>query len=69
MKMLRDAGIEVVCRTAGSHSKFDVIAIDAEHHEIQLIQCKSGASKERELSKLARLKDYAGIYSVKVYAL
>lgn len=36
----RKMGFTIVQRTAGSHSPFDVIAIDLNNRKIKLIQCK-----------------------------
>lgn len=45
MQKLRDDGATFVCRTAGSHSPFDVIALfDNPPHSLW-IQCKAGTKK------------------------
>ncbi len=72
----------VVIRASGSHGLFDLVAIRApgkrgtnSDHEgrgdglIQLIQCKSGKSQERELKKLRDsgiIEIYGGMYKVEV---
>ncbi len=68
MKMLRAAGFSIVLRSAGSHSTYDVIAIDPIKMHIELIQCKAGKSKEREIKKLD-LDSHSGTYTVKAYAI
>lgn len=57
-------GWPVVLRTAGSHGEFDLIALNKEKKEILLVQCKSGKSKESEISKLSHLAEYKGDYAV-----
>jgi Holliday junction resolvase len=42
---LRKLGYEIVQRTAGSHSRIDIIAIDLKNKYIKLIQSKRTLSK------------------------
>lgn len=74
MKKYQKEGFTVI-RSAGSHSVFDLIAINAEYREglgqkqIYLIQCKTGRSKKREIRKLQEsreLEKFDGVYFVNV---
>jgi len=49
---LRKEGFTIVQRTAGSHSPFDIIAIDQKLHVIRFVQCKPENFSETEKSKL-----------------
>lgn len=40
MQLLKERGYDLVARTAGSHGKFDVVAVDVENKRILLVQCK-----------------------------
>ena len=59
---------QFVCRTAGSHSPFDVIAIDMD--KIYLIQCKSGklakTDEKKAIDKMPKLPVTA-IISCNIY--
>ena len=70
-------GWEVVVRSAGSHSQFDLIAFRPprlEHDgikngEILLVQCKVGKGAERERKRaLEEMLRFEGQYSVSVRA-
>ncbi len=50
-KRLREAGFEIVQRTAGSHSPVDVFAISKEEKVILLIQSKPEGYKEKKYDK------------------
>jgi Holliday junction resolvase len=39
-KKLREEGFDIVQRSAGSHSKVDIFAIDTKGRRIKLVQCK-----------------------------
>jgi len=45
-------GFDIVQRTAGSHSPFDIIAIDKETKEIKLIQCKPNSMNEKQIRRI-----------------
>lgn len=68
MQELKFIGFDIIARTAGSHSPFDVIAIrsDKDTHIIKFIQCKSGKAKlsKKELQELLKLND---TFEVKSY--
>ena len=49
---LRKQGFDIVQRTAGSHSPFDIIAIRFSDMKIKLVQCKLGKFSENEKKKL-----------------
>lgn len=52
VKRYKELGFEISQRTAGSHSPFDVIAIDLKKKEIRLIQCKPAAMNATQQQKI-----------------
>lgn len=50
--LLKEKGYDIVQRTAGSHSPFDIIAIHKENKDIILVQVKSGTFTTNEKNKL-----------------
>jgi Holliday junction resolvase len=50
-KKLEQMGYTVF-RTAGSHSKVDLIAYDIEHRVVWFIQCKAGHLSEKERERI-----------------
>ena len=65
-KSLRELGYTYVTRAAGSHSPFDIIAVNPNTKKILLVQCKTSA-KERE--KVKALTEMSGEYDVTVKIL
>lgn len=72
-KKLLEEGFEVVVRSAGSHSMFDLVAFrppsmqsdGMRPGEIVVVQCKVGQKAEGErASALAEMKRFEGVYSV-----
>jgi|TARA_R100000501_G_C2621130_1_gene114372 Holliday junction resolvase len=49
---LKKEGFDIVQRTAGSHSPFDIIAIDTNRKRISLVQCKPNTMSENERMRL-----------------
>lgn len=49
---LKKKGFDIVQRTAGSHSPFDVIAINIKHKIIKLIQCKPNSMNKTQQQKI-----------------
>lgn len=49
---LKDLDYDIVQRTAGSHSPFDIIAISLTKKEIHLVQCKPDNMPETQIKKL-----------------
>ena len=49
-----EKGCQIVQRTAGSHSPFDIIAIDTTTKEIFLIQCKPNTMGNLQLQKIEK---------------
>ena len=49
---LKDNGFDIVQRTAGSHSPFDIIAIDIKNKKIRLIQCKPDTMNAHQQQKI-----------------
>ena len=45
-------GYNIVQRTAGSHSPFDIIAIDLKKQLIKFIQCKPDSMSEKQKEKI-----------------
>ena len=58
VKEFRDKGYNIVQRTAGSRSPFDVIAIRKEDNKITLIQVKPNNISEREIKRLYQENDW-----------
>lgn len=57
-------------RSAGSHSPWDVVAIQPERRVIMLIQSKGGSATFRQLKKLeAENQKFDGVYFVKFIAI
>lgn len=48
----KQEGCDIAQRTAGSHSPFDVIAINSQKKKIFLIQCKPDNISEQQLRKI-----------------
>jgi len=61
MEKLRKAGCEVVLRSAGSHSKVDVIGINLKELKVRFIQCKpekmSDNAKQKLVDELGELNN------------
>ncbi len=51
VKIMREKGF-IAQRSAGSHSPFDVIAINPETKEIRLIQCKPDSMNAHQQQKI-----------------
>jgi len=51
VKLMKDKGF-IAQRSAGSHSPFDVIAINPETHQIKLIQCKPDSMNSAQAQKI-----------------
>ena len=74
MKHFRDQGFEVF-RSAGSHSKVDVIAIERPErfrfHKILLIQCKTGKGlmTKKELDEFKEYGNDLGCQSLLAYRI
>jgi len=67
---LKKQGYDIVQRSAGSHSPFDIIAINKESKEIKLIQVKPESIQQSNVNKI--MNDNAllnGVYSVKFLVL
>ena len=70
VRKLREAGYHIVQRTAGSHSPFDVIAIDRTFKEIKLIQSKPKSLSENKKKELEKEHDWLnGIFKVDFYVI
>ena len=50
--LLKEKGFDIVQRTAGSHSPFDIIAIDLKKKEIKLVQCKPDNMNAHQQQKI-----------------
>ncbi len=50
-KELRDLGYDIVVRTAGSHSPFDIIAVDRYSKIITLVQAKADQENHDKILK------------------
>lgn len=48
----KELGYNIVQRTAGSHSPFDIIAINLKKREIRLIQCKPDSMNSTQQQKI-----------------
>lgn len=65
-KFYKGRGFDIVQRTAGSHSPFDIIAISKKYHSILLIQSKPDSISEKEEKKLYEESGgLDGLYRVK----
>jgi len=65
VKQHKDTGYTIAQRTAGSHSPFDVIAIDIENRVIKLIQAKPNNYTEKQTKDiLEENKELNGPYKV-----
>ena len=49
---LREAGYDIVQRTAGSHSPVDLFAIDKKNRCIRFVQCKPATMPQNEINKI-----------------
>lgn len=58
VKEFKDKGYDIVQRTAGSRSPFDVIAIRKEDNKITLIQVKPNNISEREVNRIYKDNDW-----------
>jgi len=58
VKKKREEGCEIAQRTAGSHSPFDVIAINREKKTIYLIQSKPNNFSKLNTKRLHELNDW-----------
>ena len=63
---LKKEGFDIVQRTAGSHSPFDIIAIRFIDRQMRLVQCKpnSMSDKEKERIYRANIKLVSDVYYV-----
>ena len=52
VKRYKEMGYDIAQRTAGSHSPFDVIAINLKKREIKLIQCKPDSMNAHQQQKI-----------------
>lgn len=52
VKKYKELGYDIAQRTAGSHSPFDVIAINLKKKEIKLIQCKPDSMNSHQQQKI-----------------
>jgi Holliday junction resolvase len=52
MKQLREEGFDIVQRSAGSHSKIDIFAINVNERRIKFIQSKPDDYSESAIDKL-----------------
>lgn len=65
-KLKEKFGFKIAQRTAGSHSPFDIIAINTECKQIRLIQCKSKSLSDTATQKLRNEnKELNGSFEVK----
>jgi len=65
VKIMREKGF-LSQRTAGSHSPFDVIAINQETKEIRLIQCKPDSMNAHQQQKIRNEnRKLNGVFKVK----
>ncbi len=55
VKHFRDLGYEAF-RTAGSHGKFDVVAVHPDHGSVEFIQCKVVSSEADQRAFLKKFK-------------
>lgn len=58
VKEFRDKGYDIVQRTAGSRSPFDVIAIRKEDNRITLIQVKPNNISQGQVDKIYKDNDW-----------
>lgn len=67
-KELREAGFDIVQRSAGSHSPIDIFAIDKKARVIHLVQCKpDNYSKKKQFEILNEHSDLNEGYEVIFY--
>jgi Archaeal holliday junction resolvase (hjc). len=64
-KKLEQEGYYVI-RSAGSHSYFDLVAINTEKKEILLVQVKTRIDKKTEELYKNLEKEFNGVYNVKI---
>lgn len=65
VKKYKEQGYDIVQRTAGSHSPFDVIAVNIKQERIKLIQAKPSTMSDMAKGKiLSDNKDLNGLYIV-----
>ena len=65
-KELKEAGFDVVQRTAGSHSPIDIIAIDCTKRKILLIQSKPDTWTQHQINKLLNeCEFFNGVYDAR----
>jgi len=65
-EQLKKKGFDIVQRTAGSHSPFDVIGIDIKNKKIRLVQSKPNTMNSHQQQKLReKNKDLNGLFEVK----
>lgn len=63
---LKKKGFDIVQRTAGSHSPFDIIAINIKAKQIRLIQCKPDTMNAHQQQKIRdKNKDLNSFFDVK----
>lgn len=61
--LYKNKGFDIVQRTAGSHSPFDIIAVDKKKKMISLIQCKPDNLSAKQTNKIIdENKELNGIY-------
>ena len=59
-------GFKIAQRTAGSHSPFDIIAIDPGTRQLRLIQCKPDDMNSHQQQKIRdENKDLNGVFEVR----
>jgi len=51
-KQLKEKGFDIAQRTAGSHSPFDIVAVDIKGKHIRLIQCKPDSMNAHQSQKI-----------------
>ena len=62
----KERGFDIAQRTAGSHSPFDVIAINTETKQILLIQCKPNSMNSHQQQKIRNEnKKLNGVFEVR----
>lgn len=57
-KELRDAGYDIVQRSAGSHSPFDIIAINRANRSILFVQVKPDNYAESQINKILKENEW-----------
>lgn len=63
--LFKKKGYDIVQRTAGSHSPFDIIAISIKNREIQLIQCKPSSLTIKSFTRIMEEnKELNGLFNV-----